>query len=307
MLKVRLLTETLQGDIDRHTDAKLMLNNIIGIIKHVGDEIPVLESINYDSFPNLDIFAVMENNNYETFSLFVRLLKPEIFYLRINFIDGEEGASANIESKEIIVANKKYKLCQTDIGYNFFIVVQEDTSLDILLQQIISNKKQTLLHELTHILDIHFTKLKNYKQHKVYHPDNNRKQYFESGLELNARWTAFLENLDYFLYTNYDKLQKDYKHFFVIAGNKLRISELTVKKQEKLKKKIKELFFNGPYTIPQHAAKELAEQIDDSYYVNHIKGKRIYHRLTKENQKIVKRILYDMGAPGIEYEDLEKE
>lgn len=304
MLKVRLLTETLQGDIDRHTDAKSMLNNIIGIIKHVGDEIPVLESINYNSYPDLDIYAVMENDNYQTFSLFVRLLKPEIFYLQIDFIEGQSGASANPEVEEIIVADRKYKLCQIDIGYHFSFGM-EDNTLDRLLLQIISKTKHTLIHELTHILDIHFTKLKNYKPHKLYDPDDNRKQYFESGLELNARWTAFLESLDYFLYTNYDKSQEDYNKFFVIAGKKLRISELIAKKQEKLEKKIKELFFNGPYTIPKHAAKELAEQIDDSYYWNGLMGQKIYDTLTKENQNIVKRILYDMGAPGFEYDDLE--
>lgn len=306
MLKVRLLTETLQGDIDRHTDAKLMLNKIIGIIKHVGDEIPVIETVNYHSYPNLDIYAVMESDDRYSFTLFVRLLKPEIFYLQIDFIEGQDGASAETSQEEIMIADRKYKLCNIDIGYNYKFGMEQE-SLDRLILKIIKQTSDSFIHELTHILDIHFTKLKNFKLNNIYSQDTHPKQYFEDGLELNARWTGFLENLHYFLYTDYDKTQDAYYKFFHRASKTLHVTQLTPKKQEKIEKKIKELFFNGPYLIPKHIANQLADELDTQEYWNQAEAYTKYEKLTKENRKIVKRILYDMGAPGFEYEDLEKE
>lgn len=306
MLKVRLLTETLQGDIDRHTDAKLMLNKIIGIIKHVGDEIPVIETVNYDSYPNLDIYAVMESDDRYSFTLFVRLLKPEMFYLQIDFIEGTHNASAGTSQQEIMVAGNKQKLCNIDIGYNYKFGMEQE-SLDRLILKIIKQTSDSFIHELTHILDLHFTKLKNFKISKIYHYRDNPKQYYESGIELNARWAELLEDLNYFLYTNYDKSQDAYYKFFHRASKTLYITELTAKKQKKIEKKIKELFFNGPYLIPKHIANQLADELDTQEYWNQAEAYTKYEKLTKENRKIVKRILYDMGAPGFEYEDLEKE
>lgn len=304
MIKIKLLNETLQGDIDRHTDAKSMLNNIIGIIKHVGDEIPVLESINYDSYPNLDIYAVMDKDSRYDFSLFIRLIRPEIFYLQIDFIEGTDKASAESAPQEITVAGNKQKLCNIDIGYHYRFGMEHD-SLDIFLLKIIKQTRESFIHELTHILDIHFTKLKNFKLNKIYSQSTHPKQYFEDGLELNARWAEFLENLNLFLYTNYDKSQDAYYKFFNAANRSLHITELTAKKQQKIEKKLKELFFNGPYPIPRHIAHQLADDLDTQEYWNQSEEYAKYEKLTKENQKIVKTILYHMGAPGFDYDDIE--
>jgi hypothetical protein len=162
-----------------------------------------------------------------------------------------------------------------------------------------------LIHELTHIFDISLKNINLGSDKRYYRPQEDYRKYIKDGIELNARWSEFLDKTGYLLYQNYEKNKKMFNSFYSSAERILRIEDLSIKKQKKVEKKLIELFYDGPYKIPDDMARTLAFDMDSPHYNLKERSCFYFDKLTKQNQNIVKKELYRLGYPGIEDSDLE--
>lgn len=162
---------------------------------------------------------------------------------------------------------------------------------------IFHKNKSTIMHELAHMFDdISLMGTKKFRSKDVRNSidkDGNHygKKYYNSGIEVNARWASVIASLSNFQYSDYDNTDNDAFEDFILpmAKKEIHFDKLSLPKQKKFILRLWEFFKSGPYPLPEKFVETEARELNEIYidYLRRLSDRRSYPRSEYSKQDII--------------------
>ena len=162
---------------------------------------------------------------------------------------------------------------------------------------IFHTQKSTIIHEFAHMFDdislMGTKKFRNKNTIKMQGPDGSegKKGYYNSGIEVNARWAEVISSLRNFQYSDYDR-NDDYvftEYILPIAKTEIVFDKLSPPKKRKFILRLWEFFKSGPYPLPEKFIDMEAQALNEIYisYLKNLSNPREYPRSEYSKEDII--------------------